>query len=375
MSTETKTTQKRTTSRGRKTTAPVEVTVPVEELPGEGPVEATVTEQSEEVLDGELIETTTSNVTSTRVVTLGATGEASTMFSERTVPWMRLGKITDGVSTAKEAARQANLDFDVVSAPTAFLWNGEWVTMGNRKTIVRADSGDPMSIVSAGYPILQYSDAFDFMDEINPQYVAAGSLKGGKQGFMVARVPESHELNLLDGDKHEMYMVLRTSHDLTRAVEVAMMPLRMKCMNQLTLRSFSAGVDHRWTIRHTSTMAEKLAEAKQSIMKYTQYIDAFKSLVERLAGIQISQDKARSILKQIIPDRPRTEEKINSIIALWQTGSTVGYTDNGWGFVNAVSDYYDWGRSGGSAESRFVASLQGQTHTAVNKVATRVLAA
>lgn len=391
MSTETNT-PKKTSTRTRKAapkppvveTAAVEISL--DELNGPGLVAAitaaapsasedtTIDAAPSEILEGEIIEAKAPQVTSTRVVTLGGGDESSTMFSNRTVPWMKLGKLSDSVFTAREAAIEAGLDFEVTEAPVAFLWDGEWVQMSNRKTIVRKDTGMPMSITSSDYPILQYSEAFDFIEQINPEFVAAGALKGGKQGFMVVRVPDSFELNLLDGDKHEMYMILRTSHDLTRAVEVAMMPLRMRCMNQLTLRSLTKGVDHRWTIRHTSTMHQKLAEAKSSLENYKHYVESFKSLAERLAGIQVSQDKARMVLKGILPELPKTEEKINSIIALWQTGDTVGYTDNGWGFVNSVSDYYDWGRSGGSAESRFVASLQGQTHNAVNKVMTRVLA-
>lgn len=382
MSTETNTTPKKTTSRGRKTASKPEP-VSTEVVPTEFDLTEAIIQSAQdlpdaEVLDGEVVEAdemeTVTNVTSTRVVTLGGGDETSHMFSKRTVPWMKIGRLTDSVLTAKEAATEAKLDFDVVSAPVAFLWNGEWVQMSNRKAVVRQDSGVPMSITGSEYPILQFSEAFDFMDQINPQYVAAGALKGGRQGFMVVRVPESFELNLLDGDKHEMYMVLRTSHDLTRAVEVAMMPLRTRCMNQLTLRSLTKGVEHRWTIRHTSTMHQKLAEAKSSLINYGLYVDAYKALVERLAVIKMGQDKARHVLKQILPDLPKTEERINSIIALWQTGETVGYTDNGWGFINAISDYYDWGRSGGNPESRFVASLQGQTHNTVNKAMTRVLA-
>lgn len=388
MSTETNTTQKKTSSRGRKPspkaapkadTATVDTTaITLDELTGSGlatAIAAASTDTNEpEVLEGEVIEASDEAATAPHTVMLGGGDDSSQMFSNRTVPWMKIGKLTDELHTAKEAAVKAGLDFEVTEAPVAFLWEGNWVRMGNRKTIVRKDTGIPMSITSADYPILQYSEAFDFMDQINPMYVAAGQLKGGKQGFMVAQVPEDFEINVLDGDKHQMYMVLRTSHDLTRAVEVAMMPLRMKCMNQLTLRSLTRGVEHRWTIRHTSTMHQKLAEAKNTLLKYGLYVDAFKTLAERLAAVKVSQDNARFILKQILPDLPKTEERINSIITLWQTGDTVGYTDNGWGFTNAVSDYYDWGRTGGNSESRFVASLQGQTHTAVNKVAARVLA-
>ena len=58
---------------------------------------------------------------------------------------------------------------------------------------------------------------------------------------MVVKVPMA--INVLSGDDpHDLYGVLRTSHDLSRATEVMVMPLRGRCMNQLTLHSFSRDV-------------------------------------------------------------------------------------------------------------------------------------
>lgn len=325
----------------------------------------------DEVLEGELI--TPTPKTSRLRVTLGANDHQSTVFTERTAPWMKLGKLTDGVKTAREAAIEGGIDFDVTRVPTAFLWNNEWVEISNRRTIVRVDTGMPMSVVSDGYPVLQYSEAFDFMDQVNPEYIAAGSLKGGKQGFMVVKAPNHFDLTVLGEDKHEIYVVLRTSHDLTRAVEIMIMPLRGKCMNQLTLRSFTRGVDHRWAVRHTSTMHEKLEEANRAMGKIGIYVDDFAKTAERYAQVSINDNTARRLLTSVFPERPRTEEKINRIIQMWETSDTVAYPGTGWGLLNAVSEYYDWERSGGSAESRFTAALQGQTHTTINQIATRIL--
>lgn len=325
-----------------------------------------------EVLEGELL-TATSQRSGPRAI-LGANDHNATMFTERTAPWMKLGRLVDGVRTAKEAAIEGKIDFDVVDVPVGYLWNNVWVTIENRKTIVRKDNGEPMSIVSAEYPILQYSEAFDFMDQVNPEYIAAGSLKNGRQGFMVARVPDHFNVTVLGEDEHEFYIVLRTSHDLTRAVEIMIMPLRGKCMNQMTLRSLSRGVEHRWAVRHTTTMKEKLEEARTAIHRMGEYVKCFNDVAERLAAITVGEDQARVLLKSIFPVRPKTQERIDTIVSMWQTSETVAYPGTGWGLVNAVGEYYDWKRVGGTSESRFTAALQGQTHTAINKIATRVLA-
>lgn len=321
-------------------------------------------------------------------------GGKSVLFTDRKVPWMKLGEITDGAVKAKDAAAKSGLNFTVSLHDVYFTCDtitdadDEAQTekddldpeclrkMTNRKIVVRDDTLEPLSIVSSGYPVLQYHEAFDFMDEINSQYVAAGSLKGGRQGFMVVRAPEDMQINVLDGgDPHDMFMVLRTSHDLTRAVEVTAMPLRGKCMNQLTLNSFASNVPHRWAIKHTSTMNAKLAEAQASIKHLNAYATRFNELAQRLASIKVNNEKATYLLtKHVLPPKAaKRDEVAATIIEKWHNAPTVGWAGTGWGLVNAISEYYEWGRAGGSPESRFLAALEGQTHKAINKMALLLL--
>jgi phage/plasmid-like protein (TIGR03299 family) len=307
-------------------------------------------------------------------------------FSTREVPWMKLGQLEDNPLTAKEAAKAGGIDFTVSAKQLAFAQypdneDGDgihWAGINDRVAIVRDDTHQPLSIVSKGYPILQYGEAFDFMDEAvngsDTRYVAAGALRGGRQGFMVVRAPQEAQRDILNGDdRHEFFFVLRTSHDRTRGCEVMVMPLRGRCMNQLTLSSFSKNVQQRWSVRHTSTMTEKLAEVKSALAKVGEYTERYAEVVEKLVTVKLTENQARQILEKVETQRAKTDEKIDSILHLWNEGETVGYDGTGWGLVNAVSDYYDWGRTGGSPESRFLAALEGQTFKAVNRTAGLIL--
>jgi phage/plasmid-like protein (TIGR03299 family) len=287
---------------------------------------------------------------------------------------MKIGKLADKPMTAAEAAEAGGLNFEVIKAELSWT-SDEHKTSGtvdDRVAVVRKDSWTPLGIMSKSYPLLQFGEAFDFMDTVNSRYVAAGCLKGGRQGFMVVKLPE--KLNVLGGDDpHELFGVLRTSHDGSRAVEFMIMPLRDRCMNQLTLNSFSAGVPHRWSIKHTSTMAAKLQEARASLENVDKYAKRFEENARRLVKIKLSEDVARSTLEAVLPNRPRRDEQVERIITSWHTAETVGFDWTGWGLVNAVSEYFDWGRTGGSPESRFVGALQGQTTNMINRVAGRIL--
>lgn len=301
-------------------------------------------------------------------------------FTAREVPWMKMGKLTEEPVTAQDAAELGGINFKVTEHPIYFSTKDEgkpprFTRVEGRKAIVREDTGTWLSVVSSTYPVIQYGEAFDFMNGVSPHFVAAGSLRGGKQGFMVVRAPETIKLAPFgDEDPHQLFATLRTSHDCSRAVEVMVMPLRGRCMNQLTLTSFRKDVKHRWVVTHTGDVKSKLAAAQDSMERLGAYAQAYVANAQRLGEIKVTDENAWSVLKRVLPDRPKRNDAITMIITNWhQRPATVGFEGTGWGLVNAVSEYFEWDRVGGSPESRFVAALQGQTHRAINRVASHIL--
>lgn len=293
-----------------------------------------------------------------------------TVFTTREVPWMKLGKLVEQPQTAAEAMQMANLDFTVSKLDAGFMTaDGVWKPAVNRKAIVRDDTGEFFEFVSPEYEVFQYAEAFDFMDTIKPRYVAAGSLKGGRQAFLVVE-PDRPSVTVGGDDKHDIFVVLRTSHDRSRAIEVALMPLRYRCMNQLTLRSFTSDAKYRWSISHTKSAREKLHQAQQVMAQLDEYTTEFQRLAERLMRSRPNEDEARKILKQYVtPWAKGQDEVIDTIIHSWRENvETVGFNDTSWGLVSAVSDYFDWGRSRGTPESRFLNAVQGITHTTLNNI-------
>ena len=106
----------------------------------------------------------------TQVLTDHPVAPGDTQFSSRTLPWIKLGKVIDQDHvTAAEAAKLGSIDFTVSSLPVYFAVKKDgappkFTKVDGRKAIVRDDTGDWLSIVSKDYPVLQYGEAFDFMD-------------------------------------------------------------------------------------------------------------------------------------------------------------------------------------------------------------------
>src|SRR6478735_7348188 len=114
-----------------------------------------------------------------------------TMVTTRIAPWMKLGtQLDQDVMTSEEAIKLGGLDFTVEKRPCLMRTNdGQIVESDSRGWVVRSDTEEQYDVVSNDYALLQYGEAFDFLDEISPRYVASGTLKGGKQGFVVVQAP------------------------------------------------------------------------------------------------------------------------------------------------------------------------------------------
>lgn len=305
------------------------------------------------------------------------------MFTTRDLPWMKLGAVLpEGqATTAQEAAELGGLNFEVELVDAGFRTaSGNWQHVESRRAVVRQDTGKWLSYASNDYKPVQYGEAFTFMDQVNPSYVAAGTMNDGRQGFMVVQLPEHAHLELnLRGhdDPHDLYVVLRTSHDLSKAIEVAVMALRGKCMNQLTLPSLTRSAVQRWSIRHVGDPKLKLEQALSTLHQVDAYTREFEAMATRLAELDVQVSEAEETIRAILPDRPRRDEQVESIISRFQNSPFVGeeYWGTGWGLVNAVSDYFEHGRESKvrTAASRFTGGLNGDTHKYTGRTAQLLL--
>lgn len=310
----------------------------------------------------------------------------TTEFSARQAPWTTVGTVLDGDVSVPEALQLANMNWNVVLQKAGHVSprSDTWVEDKGQRALVREDNGAFFSFCSTEYRPVQFGEAFDFLQEINPRIVSAGTRKGGKMGFMVAQIPEhdvAHVATVAGVDEHELYVIVRTTHDRTRALEVALTTLRGKCMNQMSLPSLTAGAPQRWSIRHVGDPLQKLEQAYRVMYNLDAYTAEFERQVGALAEIKVDEQRARTLLKQVIPgsQTSREEKVIPGIVRMFTEDPTEtnGYAGTGWGLVNAVNEFYEWGRprkGGRSNESQFIDSIEGLTYKTTARMASRLLA-
>lgn len=310
--------------------------------------------------------------------------EVETMFSARVTPWHRLGIVTEDVLTAADAIIAAGLDWEVVKEPvlgSRLIHNEDGLgtltyPIPNRFALIRKTDGNVMSIVSDVYKPFQNRGAFQFMDNLvddgSAKYETAGSLRGGKVIFATMHVPT--DILIGGQDRHEMYLLLRTTHDGSGRISVYVVMVRVVCMNTLTYAI--DGATHEWGVTHTADVAGKIDAARNSLGLSFKYADAFKEQAERLMLVNVTDDEIVALLEGTLQDRPSRETEIELIMANHRESDTVsGFENTGWGVLNAVSEYHEHLKDNKSSGALFTRMFDGSDVKLRRKLATRLLAA
>jgi hypothetical protein len=125
-----------------------------------------------------------------------------------------------------------------------------------------------------------------------------------------------------------------------------------------------------------STLRERLEEAKNTLGRIDAYADEFTATAERLAAIELEVSEFEDMLRHALPARPKTEDAVHAMSNLFTSSPTIQdrFRGTGWAAVNAVTEYFDWGRERSTDEGRFHSALDG-TSSRIRSRATALLLA
>ena len=304
---------------------------------------------------------------------------------QRQVPWARIGTGVDGAMTAEEAIERAGLDWEVELAPVFHKIpdpngkSGAFIEkqVKDRFVVRRKDTWDDFGTVGSHYHPFQNREAFEFCDYLvesgEAKYTFAGKAKNGRQVVLVMQFPDG--LQVAGEDAHDLYALLRTSHDGTKAISIAVTPVRHACTNVMSLSLYSPGIKQRWAVQHTSTVQGKLEEARDTLKLTSRYAEEFKKAADQLAATDMAIAEFETVLKKILPDRPKTPEVIGRIQGLLQNSPNIRdeHRATAWGGMNAITEYFDWKRDTRSPEAKFLATMDGVNNQMRNRAATLLL--
>jgi phage/plasmid-like protein (TIGR03299 family) len=168
---------------------------------------------------------------------------------------------------------------------------------------VRSDTGAVLGVVGAGYRVFQNREAFDFLDALVGEglaaYETAGALKGGRRVWLLARIPR--ELRPAGDDLVLPYALLTNTHDGSMALRMIPTTVRVVWQNTLNLALGRAGAGAGLTVRHRDSLAERVQEARAKLGLVTRRVKRFEAEAQALAGHVLSTREADAYFRSVFP--------------------------------------------------------------------------
>lgn len=263
-----------------------------------------------------------------------------TMAYHRVKPWHGLGTCVDHAMTSEEALTLAGLDWRVEKRP---IFNEEVEQIPDYFANTRTSDNSILGIVGKKYTIVQNTDAFAFTDALIGEgvtYETAGSLRNGKQIWLLAKMPEASIL----GDKIEPYMCFTNTHDGLGSVRVCMTPIRVVCNNTLNL-AFQ-GAQRAWSTTHRGNIQDRLHEAEQTLELASKYMFGLDEQASKFANTKVTADWVEEMLDALFPvteaDGARRKENVkrmkDEFYIAYHMPDIKKFQGTAWGVINAASD-------------------------------------
>jgi len=207
-------------------------------------------------------------------------------------------------TSAKDAAQQAGLDWHVQLADVQALAvsNDGVNTLEVPSTFatVRTNKDATQSVlgtVGGRYKVFQNDEMFSGLDALvdsgDARYAYAGEVKGGAQVYMVLELP--NEVKIAN-DPHACYLVARTSHDGSTALQISPSVTRLRCTNQIAGIFAKAGT---YTLRHTTNAEFKIEDIRRIIPVTYEGIKAYELIGNKLINEKLTDAEVDAIFKKM----------------------------------------------------------------------------
>lgn len=261
------------------------------------------------------------------------------MTDIRTATWTNIGYDIRKATTVEEALKLSHLDYTVEKVP-CFLADG--TPIPGAFCTKKENSLETFGVVGKEFSIIQNIEGFDFINALVGEGLTF--LKAGENRKMVWIIGQLPTIEVL-GDKVTPHVIFQNSHGGNTTLKATIAPLRIICQNQFNLTFRKA--DNKISLRHTSSIKERLHTAETVLAQNSIYLDEFKKRAEEMASAKVSKAKVDSFLDTIFEVKAdfnptqikNMEEKRTRFLAAYQAEDNQNFIGTQWGLVNAYTDY------------------------------------
>jgi phage/plasmid-like protein (TIGR03299 family) len=288
------------------------------------------------------------------------THQIESAFFARQPAWHRLGTVLPESPSIPEAIRHAGLDWRV-GLESLYAVDpdvGPAAPLESHFAVVRDADKAVLGVVGAGYRPLQNANAFDFfqpfLDSGRCELEAAGSLRGGRRVFVLARL-KGATAEVIGRDSVRGYFLLSNAHDGSQAVRCQFTTIRVVCWNTLSAadRRADAGIEDCIRVRHTANVEQGLTLVQKTVdmaaKTFNATVEDFRRMASKALPVGGLEKYVQEVLR-IAPDadshgkKPRAWPRILEAYDGAPGASIRGVRGTYWGAYNAVTDWVDHAR-------------------------------
>jgi len=287
------------------------------------------------------------------------------------LPWHGLGtQVSDDIST-DGMMEAAGLDWSVSKQPMYYMDDlGEMGEVPGKSALVRSSDNKVMDIVGQDWNPVQNAEAFEFFREFvdsgDMHMHTAGSLKGGKMVWALAKVNDGFTIKTAQGeDSVESYLLFSNPHQYGKSIDVRFTPIRVVCNNTLTL-SLNQNVDQYVRMGHQRPFNAE--DAMATLGMAHQKLETYKEAAEYLCQKSYTTDQMLDYFNQVFPsasDRDSNKSREAQEVMHTQAGANLG-EGTFWQLFNTVTYMTDH-TLGRNADTRLQSSWYGQNQNVKKK--------
>ena len=288
---------------------------------------------------------------------------AAAIFTTVQPPWHGLGTVIDKAATSREAIQLARLNWRVEQWPLAaaapespdtITGSGVAIRVPDHVANVRTDTKAVLGVVGKGYHVFQNQNAFDFMDAIVgdklAMYETAGSLRGGRKVWMLARIPKEYRAG--PEDLIQPYVLLVNSHDGSTALRMIPTTVWVVCQNTLNLALGRSTAGGGVSIRHRPSLDERVKDARAKLGIVAARFDQFDVELHAMLDTMLKPRQVERYFDDVLPPLPaessrRQKHNRTEILDRFRenfddhSNSLPGVRGTAWAAYNAVSEWAD----------------------------------
>ena len=198
-------------------------------------------------------------------------------------PWGDIGTQVSNDLSPQQIMEKADLNWSVDKVQTYSDYQGEKIPTG-LEALVRSSDNKILTQVGKNWEPCQNETAFEFFNEYclegGMDMESAGSLKGGKMVWALAKIKESFDV--VKGDQVDSYLLFSNPHEYGKSIDVRFTPIRVTCMNTLAMAIKGSAVNG-MKVNHRKAFDPQIVKETMGIAheKFEQYKEVAKFLSKK----------------------------------------------------------------------------------------------